>query len=282
MFLSEALNEGKMTGQKIILLFSMLLLFNGCPLYQKIKSTFGKSKDSRSDVKKLEEVVNDGGVPSSSLVNSALDESLSAPKKTACQDCGEEVKSDYRGDEAQRFQATKEIALDILSKDEVTEMDQLQFADKDSFCPNYDSLDKAGRLDFWATLVAVMGTYESENRPGKTYDEGRTSRALRGVTSVGVLQMSYGSSRQAVYQRNGCQLDSPEDLHDPRKNISCGLAAMKYLIDKDGYISRGHDRGAAKYWSVLRNPYRAKGAKLGKRPEIIADLKNEKSDCFKN
>lgn len=270
-----------MMTTKLFLLMTSMLLFTACPSNRTTSlpdrsSVMGEVSTRQTNRDRFGAIIDNGGIPSANDFNAALNDQMTAPAAT-CVECGDEVVGNYRGDEAQRFRATKAIALDILQKNEVSNMEQLNFNDKATFCPKYDSLSKAGKLDFWASLVAVMGIYESGNKPNKAYAEGGH---LSGITSVGILQMSYGSARQGVYQRNGCQLSSPADLKDPRKNIRCGLAAMKHLVGKDGAITRDKSRGAASYWSVLRKPYRHNGMNLGKRPQIVAQLKSVKSDCF--
>lgn len=260
-----------------ILLF-FLLAFTSCPTPHTVTS-HGERNDREGAADRVDGIISNGGIPTSNQINAAIRESTSPPT-TDCLECGQEVPGSHTGNDAARFQATKQMAREILDAGEVSNMEQVNFSDKGDFCPRYDSLNAEGRKDFWATLVAVMGIYESGNRPRTSYDEGRTDRTLSGVTSVGILQMSYGSARQSLYRRNGCQLTSPNQLYDPRTNIRCGLAAIKALTNRDNCISCRRNRGASAYWSVLRSPYRAGGISVGKKPQVLANLRSAKPDCF--
>jgi len=251
-------------------------------MINKIRQKIFKTGEVERTPTKLEEVestVENGDIPTSGQVTRALNETLSAPIDS-CAYCDETGSASYEGNEAARFLATKNIARKVMDDQEVRDMENLAFSDKNTFCPKFDSLTASSRKDFWASLIAVMGQYESKNRPSTSYDEGRSDRRLAGVTSVGILQMSYASARQTRYARQGCQLSQPRQLYDPTVNIRCGLAAMKGLILRDGCIACGHNKGAADYWSVLRDPYRAGGLNLGKKPQIVSDLKRAKPDCF--
>lgn len=250
-----------------------------------IESRIGerRAQGERSDTRRR---IENGEVLSSNNINSAISGSLSSPIPE-CHECGQEEDNIYEtGSFKERFEATKNVSKYIMNQNQVSEMDQLNFSDKADFCPKYDSLNKENRKDFWSTLLASMAIYESGIKPGVSYDEGQTSDALNGVTSRGLVQMSFDSARQSRYVRNGCVLDKPRELHIPHVNLRCALAAMKTLVKADGCIACGKKKGAAKYWSTLRNPYRVfnkrtgKWMKVGKKPEVIKAMKMYKPECF--
>ena len=74
--------------------------------------------------------------------------------------------------------------------------------------------------------------------------------------SVGLLQLSYADA--ASYHLE--HLDSAKkSLEDPLVNLRCGVQIFATLAAKDGLIASsagGKYRGAARYWSVLREGHK--------------------------
>lgn len=203
-----------------------------------------------------------------------------------CPRCGLDSNEIFQsGSIGHRFQATRNISNDIMEQNEVLDMDELIFSDTAAFCPKYRSFNSRNRMDFWSVLLASIAIYESNIRPDVSYDEGQSSRELSGVTSRGLIQMSYDSARQSRYVENGCRLGRVRDLHDPRSNLRCALALMKTLVKMNNCIACGRKKGAAKYWSTLRSPYQIRDTRgrvlnIGKKPKIIDALKKYKPNCF--
>lgn len=119
-----------------------------------------------------------------------------------------------------------------------------------SFCPSYKSLDIMGRRMFWISLFAAMTRFESSFNPDTKYTE--AFRDVQGelIVSRGLLQLSIESSLGY-----GCKLNSAQDLHDPRINLSCAAHILNRWVTRDGVITgkvNGIWRGGARYWAVLR------------------------------
>lgn len=156
----------------------------------------------------------------------------------------------------------------LLKEVKASNLVNLNPKDAKAFCPN--GMTSAN----WAQLIAVMAFYENSSfNPKKEYLEDF------GPTSTGLLQISLSSSQQSRYS---CGFTKQSDLHDPLKNLACGVKILQALVKGDGVIAGGRDRvdskGGAKYWSVLREKrsIRLKSGKVitvGKVTEIKAKLK---------
>lgn len=152
------------------------------------------------------------------------------------------------------------------------------------WCPGFAKLDQAGRLEFWAQLIAKTAQFESAFKPETSFYEcSKTSNAygasaikdpVRGwcmagghpkdgglVISRGLMQMSLASA-----QGYRCPVSDPAHLHDPGMNLDCAVRVLNRLVphprEFEGAI-RGHGRlagktdgkwrGGAAYWAVLRD-----------------------------
>ncbi len=207
------------------------------------------------------------------------------PKKIVKADPAKEVAV---GENPKNYDETLALNLDIMEKDFQGAL-FLKKAPKDikTFCPKYEKLDNKGKRKFWAHLVTSMAKYESNFKSATVYDESRTSKSLKGVVSKGMLQLSIGSATQAAYVKRGCPIrkEHPKDLFIPRKNLACGFAIIDQLTHRDGCISCSEKKGAAAYWSVLREPYPIKDSKTGKtimggkKAQVIATIKKKYPSC---
>lgn len=159
------------------------------------------------------------------------------------------------------------------------------------FCPKYESLNLHQRKIVWIGLINEIAYRESLFVPLVANDEGFYTQKNSGVTSRGILQMSYSSLLSENYRNHGCEASSPEQVHDPIANLKCGLAIFSYLIGRDGCIScqrpDGRPGGPSAYWSTLRAPYKlactnCDGGEvpLGKRMNIIKSMSNRIPMCF--
>ncbi len=127
-------------------------------------------------------------------------------------------------------------------------------ADIAQFCPRYSRLSESGRIDFWVKLISAIAAPESSYNPRESYREGWNEANGEPVVSRGLLQISLGSSRPY-----GCGMNNSSELHDPRKNIECGVRILNHWIPNDGVVVglRGKKwLGGARYWSVLRDSNR--------------------------
>lgn len=124
-------------------------------------------------------------------------------------------------------------------------------ADVAQFCPSYGALPVHHKKDFWVYLISSIAQFESSFNPALTYTENFNDSTGQPVISRGLLQLSIESAR--AY---GCELPSAQDLHDPYKNLLCGLKILNRWVGSDGVIrgqaAGGAWRGGARYWSVLR------------------------------
>ncbi len=128
-------------------------------------------------------------------------------------------------------------------------------ADATEFCPTYPMLDQNGRLAFWVALVSGIAWRESSFNPKSSYKEDMKSRDGSDIVSRGLLQISLSSTR--AY---GCDFKDQDEVHDPQKNLECGVKMLNRLVLKDNRISgqipgmngRARYLGAARYWHVMR------------------------------
>lgn len=132
------------------------------------------------------------------------------------------------------------LAANLLKKDP---------ADIASFCPAYSDLSTSDKKNFWVYLISGMTELESNQDPATTYTEKFTDAKGNRVISRGLLQISIESGNSY-----GCGFKSADELHDPIKNLDCGLRIMNKWIGADGRIQgyAAHWLGAARYWSTLR------------------------------
>jgi hypothetical protein len=137
--------------------------------------------------------------------------------------------------------------LPVLGKDLIGKTP----ADITAFCPGYKNNSLADKKNFWVYLVSAMSELESGHNPDSKYTENFTDAHGRRVVSRGLLQISIESGNGY-----GCGFKNEQELHDPYKNLACGLRILNRWIGKDGVISGKSGsswRGGARYWAVLRN-----------------------------
>ncbi len=123
-------------------------------------------------------------------------------------------------------------------------------ADRNLFCANYSNLSEQQRKAYWVFLISSMVRFESNFNPSASYTEGFDDAQGNAVVSRGLLQLSIESGNSY-----GCQFKSAQEVHDPLKNLSCGVKILNRWLGRDGRIAGKVDskwRGGARYWSVLR------------------------------
>jgi hypothetical protein len=176
----------------------------------------------------------------------------------------------------------------ILSN--ATELLQDPPSDIEDFCPAYNDISDQKKSIFWVHLMNAIAKKESLFDPGVMNDESGFGPNGNEVISRGLLQISLSSSRNRNYQRLGCPVETTADLHDPTKNLQCGVAIFNHLTNDYNCISckypQGHSKagkfaGISRYWSTLRTPYEVScrscssgKVKLGFRNEIIKKTKD--------
>ena len=125
-------------------------------------------------------------------------------------------------------------------------------ADINNYCPGYANKTPEERLEFWGLFLSVISWMESSHRTEHSYEEvGILDSKGKNVVSRGLLQFSYESASGYLPS-----LSSADELHDPSTALQIGAIALNRFIVKDGVISsgkKGQWKGAARYWSVLRN-----------------------------
>ena len=133
-------------------------------------------------------------------------------------------------------------------------------ADIAAFCPAWPGLGEDGRRAFWIGLFSAMARYESGFDPDVSFDEKAhcpscdwaVTRDGRNVVSRGLLQLSQESAN--AYRGCAVAIEDELTLHDPARNLRCGVAIMTRLVSRDQMISArdGGWKGGSAYWSVLR------------------------------
>ena len=127
---------------------------------------------------------------------------------------------------------------------------ELDLHGQNLFCANYSNLSEQQRKAYWVFLISSMVRFESNFNPAASYTEGFDDAQGNRVVSRGLLQLSIESGNSY-----GCQFKSAKEVHDPLKNLSCGVKILDRWLSRDGRIAGKVDskwRGGARYWSVLR------------------------------
>ena len=125
------------------------------------------------------------------------------------------------------------------------------FSKMSAFCPRYDRLGNAGKMEFWKRLVQGVAYLVSGHRPNSSFREPFSDRSGQRVVSRGLLQLSTGS----VKGYTACGSLSASALHNPHTNLKCGIAIMAHWLSQDKTLyggSKGRWRGLARYWSQFR------------------------------
>lgn len=130
-------------------------------------------------------------------------------------------------------------------------------SDIETFCPKYDTLSYERQKDFWVYLISAVTKYESNFKPETAYTENFRDSSGKKVVSRGLLQLSIESGN--AY---GCGFKNAQELHDPFRNLTCGIIILNRWIGKDHRVAgkeAGTWKGGARYWSTLRSsldPYK--------------------------
>jgi hypothetical protein len=132
--------------------------------------------------------------------------------------------------------------------------------DINDWCPGYWQASEHQREVCWLRLFGGLVKFESSFKGDTKFHEGG------GVWSIGLMALSPKECKG---------YETEELLKKPLFNLRCGIGKFANLVERDGYIDGPESgRGAAAYWSTLRQPYtkpRPNGDghyKLGKKYEI--------------
>jgi hypothetical protein len=124
--------------------------------------------------------------------------------------------------------------------------------DVEMFCPGYKGRSVSDRKKFWVGLLSVVAKLESNFKPESTYTESFVDSQGKKVISRGLLQISIESANHRKY---ACNIKAVEELHDPARNLACGVKILNAWVKTDNVIatySNGPARGGGRYWSTLR------------------------------
>lgn len=125
-------------------------------------------------------------------------------------------------------------------------LDKVPLSDEKLFCPN--GLTKRNLVH----LLAAIVSHESGFKPETQYKESFKGSDGKNVISRGLFQISKSSTQQARY---GCKWTSQEELHDPLKNIDCGVRVITALAKENGQMANHSGtnwKGSSRYFSVMR------------------------------
>lgn len=124
------------------------------------------------------------------------------------------------------------------------------------FCPRYNKLTERERLQFYLMLISSMARHESSFDPKTEYVEKMKDLNGENVVSRGLLQISIESGNGY-----GCEIQSESELHEPKKNLKCGVTILNRWIKKDNrlgsygvspHTGEYTHLGGNRYWAVLR------------------------------
>ncbi len=122
-----------------------------------------------------------------------------------------------------------------------------------SFEPKYDQFSRDEKIQFWGHLLVLLAEKESSFKPNCSYTENFIDSTGTNVVSRGFFQLSYDSATIS-YKCDG--IDVRNDLYKPEVNINCAVKIVSHWLKRDkvisGKTSKGSHRGAARYWSTLR------------------------------
>lgn len=157
-------------------------------------------------------------------------------------------------------------------------LDQLDLAkDATRFCPNYPSLNKRQKINFWGQLVAAISHFESGWNPTTRFHEstmGTDPVTKQPIYSEGLLQLSY----QDTLWYKHCDFDWNQDkklkvndpnktIFDPSRNLSCGIGILARQIQRYQQIVIKTNV----YWAVIRE-----GGRYNRINPIIGIVKQHK------
>jgi|SRR6185312_12412409 len=130
-----------------------------------------------------------------------------------------------------------------------------------NFCPKYSSLNRDGKIQFWAYLFSAVARYESGFDPLSRMKEnlGTDPITHQQVQSEGLLQLSY----QDILNYPTCRMDwnadknlSPTDprktILDPDINLQCAAIIMSKQVKNHNKIVIS----SGAYWSTLQSSSR--------------------------
>lgn len=101
--------------------------------------------------------------------------------------------------------------------------------DIEMYCPAYVDATRWERMQFWARFISSLSYFESNHKNQAWYQERFNDAKGRPVISRGLLQISIESGNG--YQ---CGLTNPQQLHDPKTNISCGVRILNRWVGREG------------------------------------------------
>lgn len=124
--------------------------------------------------------------------------------------------------------------------------------DAHDYCPRFTKLTRDQKKAFYVGLLSSMARLESGLNPKTAFTEKFKDAKGKRVVSRGLLQMSEESAKHY-----GCPIAKGSDLHQPKHNLRCAVAALNKWVSLDRRIGYGK-LGGARYWAVLRPALKGK------------------------
>ncbi len=166
----------------------------------------------------------------------------------------------------------------VLENEERSLLENNVATDISMFCPQFESLTQAQRINFWGQFFAALAQRESGWNPTSQMVE--TSQGIDPVTkkhviSEGLLQLSYQDEKSYDldcgfdWNRDSqlAQKDPRKSILNPLLNLRCGVKIMAHRLRKDSAITK--ETGV--YWAVLRKNNR--GSKISTIAAMTKSLK---------
>lgn len=175
------------------------------------------------------------------------------------------------------------------------------------FCPNWGSMDKDSRIQFWVDLMYSITKPESNyDRSVMYWEDSQGTDYVTGLkvkTSEGLLQLSYSDVKT---YRGKCKFDYAKDklMHeddikskpsshswkskhiektilDPYLNLECGIEISDTMFDLSSWFNREYprqkgysfERVMGNYWATMK-PSREGYA------VVIKQMKSRNSKCY--
>ncbi|HVY86156.1 MAG TPA: hypothetical protein VG943_13560 [Caulobacterales bacterium] len=123
------------------------------------------------------------------------------------------------------------------------ELTTLTPTDVTDYCPNYASLDPAGRGAFWSALLQQVAMAESGGDASRTHWLAFDGVMHRPTFRRGLFQISIEAAHSDRYN---CAVSSGQELTTPTVNAACAARILDASVNTANAIA-----GAGRYWPSL-------------------------------
>jgi Transglycosylase SLT domain len=166
----------------------------------------------------------------------------------------------------------------VIENEERSLLENNVAKDIHTFCPQFDSLNQAQRINFWGQFFAALAKPESGWNPTSQMvesNQGIDPVTKNQVMSEGLLQLSYQDEKSYDldcgfdWGRDSqlAQNDARKTILNPLLNLRCGVKIMAHRLRKDSVITK--ETGV--YWAVLRK--NSRGSKISTIATMTKSLK---------